>query len=242
VPGNALLVGEGGGAGGGGARAAWARLLRLDRLERVLVVVARESPLCRPGWIGILGLDGTVTASVPHADLQEAVAEALDGLSAEEAVRPEIVQPALPATRSVLGPVPLFYPPPGYVPGEVPRVERVSHDDLEALFRTVRPDELDESGLVEVMSPVFASRTAPGELAAVCGYRRWPNGVAHLSVLTDPDHRRQGHARRAAVVAIRHATDEGLLPQWRARPPASQALAHSLGFIESGAQLSFEPA
>jgi len=35
--------------------------------------------------------------------------------------------------------------------------------------------------------------------------------------------------------------DEKLLTQWRARPPASQALALDLGLAELGAQLSLEP-
>jgi len=51
-----------------------------------------------------------------------------------------------------------------------------------------------------------------------------------------------GHARRAAAAATRQAITENLLPQWRARPPASQALARSLGLIELGAQLSLQPA
>lgn len=226
--------------GGEAARAAWAQLLGLDVLERVQVVFAPESPLCRRGWIGILGVDGTVTASVPHADLCVPVEEALAGLTAEDAVCAEVIEPRLPATRSVLGPAPLFYPPREYVLGELAGVEHVSHDELEALFQFVTPDELDESGMLEVTSLAFGSRTAEGDMAAVCGYRRWSNDVAHLSVLTQPAHRREGHGRRAALAAIRHAMDVGLLPQWRARPSPSQALARSLGLIEFGAQLNFE--
>ena len=75
----------------------------------------------------------------------------------------------------------------------------------------------------------------------MCGYRRWPNDVAHLSVLAHPGHRREGHARRAAAAAIRRAIDDQLLPQWRARSPASRALARRLGLVELGAQLSLEP-
>jgi hypothetical protein len=40
---------------------------------------------------------------------------------------------------------------------------------------------------------------------------------------------------------IGRALDEGLLPQWRARPAASQGLARRLGLVELGAQLSLEP-
>lgn len=109
------------------------------------------------------------------------------------------------------------------------------------MFRAVPPDDLDESGLAEVTDPVVVARAADGEIAAACGYRVWPNGVAHLSVLADPRHRRQGHARRAATAAIARALDERLLPQWRARPRASRALGWALGLVEMGAQLGLEP-
>lgn len=219
--------------GGGGARAAWARLLELDSLSRLDVVVAEDSPLCRSGWIGILAVDGTVTASVPSAHLRTSIEEALAGLSPEDAVCVEVVQPRLPATRSVLGPVALFYPPPDYTVAESASAEQVSKGELESFARTARPDELEESGLLDVTSPVFASRTPEGELMAVCGYRRWPNDVAHLSALTVQAHRRKGHGRRAALGAITHAVHSGLLPRWRARPSASQSLAHSLGSSNS---------
>lgn len=114
--------------------------------------------------------------------------------------------------------------------------------EVESLLEAACAEELKESGVRGVESPLFGSRSETGALAAVSGYRRWPNKVAHLAVLTHPDHRRGGHGRRVAVAAIRHAMDEHLLPQWRARPVASKVLARSLGLTELGAQLSLEPA
>ena len=224
------------------ARRAWARLAGLAAVDGIQVVVDAASPLGRRGWIGILAVDGMVTACVPRRDLEWPVATVLGGLTSQEATTPEIVRPRLPPTRAVLGPAMLFYPPDGFSIGEVPGVEEVASDDVQGLFRAVSPDDLDESGLLEIKGPVFASRAANGDLAAVCGYRRWPNEVAHLSVLAHPSHRREGHGRRAAAAAIHRAMDEKLLPQWRARPAASQALARSLGLIALGAQLSLEPA
>jgi len=224
------------------ARGAWARLVGLSDLEGTKVVCDAESALCRRGWIGILALDGTVTASVPRPDLEGRVAEAIAGLTSEEATTPEVVRPRLPQTRAVLGPVSLFYPPDSFSVAQLGSVEEVRGDEIEELFAAVASDELEESGLAEITSPAFASRTREGQLAAVCGYRLWPNGVAHLSVLAHPNHRRDGHGRRAATVAIARAINEELLPQWRARLLASRALARSLGFVEIGAQLNFEPA
>lgn len=170
------------------------------------------------------------------------MAAVLSGLTSQEATSPEIVRPRLPPTRGALGPAWLFYPPDGFSLSEVPDVEEVSSDDVHELFQAVSPKELDESGLLEITGRVFASRAANRDLAAVCGYRRWPNEVAHLSVLAHPRHRREGHGRRATAAAIRRAMDEHLLPQWRARPAPSQALARNLGLIEVGAQLGLEPA
>jgi hypothetical protein len=228
--------------GAGAARRAWARLAGLAEIDGLQVVVDASSPLGRRGWIGILALDGTVTACVPRPALVRPVAAALGGLTSREATDPDVVGARLPPTRAVLGPAALFYPPAGFAAADVPGVEQVPTGDARELFRVVAADELDESGLLEVTGPLFASRAAGGGLAAVCGYRRWPNQVAHLSVLAHPGHRREGHARRAAAAAIRRAVDEGLLPQWRARPAASQGLARRLGLVELGAQLSLEPA
>ena len=227
--------------GGEDARRAWAQLAGLSALTDLQVVVDPDSPLGRRGWIAILALDGTVTASVPRRDLARPVTTALAGLTADESTSPDIVRARLPPTRSVLGPAALFYPPPGFDPPRIPCVDEVERIDLEDLIRSASPYEVDESGMRDVVGPLFASRAPNGDVAAVCGYRRWPNRVAHLSVLAHPAHRAQGHARRAATSAISQAIDERLLPQWRARPTRSRALARRLGLVELGAQLSFEP-
>ncbi|MHB8340030.1 MAG: GNAT family N-acetyltransferase [Mycobacteriales bacterium] len=68
----------------------------------------------------------------------------------------------------------------------------------------------------------------------------WPGQLAHLSVLTDPAARRRGYAKVVAAAAIRDAEGAGLLPQWRARPLASQRLAASLGLVRVGDQISVD--
>ncbi|MDQ6910294.1 MAG: hypothetical protein M3Z84_05855 [Actinomycetota bacterium] len=62
--------------------------------------------------------------------------------------------------------------------------------------------ELDESGLAEITGPAFVIRLNNGVLAAACGFRLWPDGVAHFCVLTYPAHRRVGHATAVAAAAI----------------------------------------
>jgi RimJ/RimL family protein N-acetyltransferase len=75
--------------------------------------------------------------------------------------------------------------------------------------------------------------------AAAAGYRDWPPGTAHLSVLTGPWARGRGLAKAAASAAVASALADGRLAQWRARRDASRRVALALGFQELGAQVSF---
>ena len=205
------------------------------------VVVRADSYLCPPGWIGILALADTVTMSVPRDELVDEVDAALGHLPAAELMRPAALLPRLPPISEVLGPAALFYPTDEIPALYAEAVEETTLDQLHALLGAVDPDELDESGINKVTEPLFVTRSTDGAPIAACGYRRWPNGVAHLSVLTHPEHRRVGHGATVAAAAIQCALDEGLLPQWRARPSPSKALARKLGLVELGAQLSLRP-
>jgi GNAT superfamily N-acetyltransferase len=223
------------------AQEAWARLLGLSRLEGSQVVVDPDSWLAPRGWIGILAIGTTITVSVPRPDLEARVHGALQGLTADGATTPEIVTPRMPPTRASLGPAALFYPPSRFAVSSREHDE-ASSAELADLLAAASVDDLDESGIAHVDGPTFVSRASDGRVAAASGYRRWPNAVAHLSVLTHPAHRRQGHGRRASSLAVQHAIADALLPQWRARPIASQELARTLGLLAVGAQFSLQPA
>jgi RimJ/RimL family protein N-acetyltransferase len=223
------------------ARQAWSRLAGIPLRDGLQVVVDPESPLGPRGWIAILAVGPTVAASVPRPELQKPVIAGLTGLAGDEATTPDVVVQRLPSARTTLGPAALFYPPPGFTAASQQTAE-LSLQELAGLLAAVDANDLDESGMAHIESPAFVSRSSDGAVVAACGYRRWPNGVAHVSALTHPDHRRQGHGRRAATVAISHAVEHELLPQWRARPLASQRLALALGLVRVGAQFSLEPA
>jgi hypothetical protein len=155
---------------------------------------------------------------------------------------PDALLPRLPSISEVLGPAALFYPTDDIPALSVDEVEETTLDQLDALLGAVNAHELDESGITKVTETLFVTRSTVGAPIAACGYRIWPNGVAHLSVLTHPKHRRVGHGGTVAAAAIHRALNEGLLPQWRARPSPSKALARKLGLVELGAQLSLRPA
>lgn len=223
---------------------AWRRLAGAPPGGRVQIVHNPESWLAPSGYVGIVTIADTITVTVPRAELVTIVEDALSGLTGAEAGDADVVLSRLPPATATLGPAELFYPPDDFIPaaaGDDDAHHRsMTPDELSHFVETAKGADLEESGIAHIESPAFVSRTTDGAVASACGYRRWPNGVAHLSVLTHAQHRRLAHARSAAAAAIAHAVSEGLLPQWRARPLASQRLAVALGLTHMGTQLSVQ--
>jgi len=219
-------------------REAWSDLIGVSQLERVRVLVSPDSPLCPKGWIGVLRVADSVTATVPREELKGEIERALTRLTAEQAVSPQALLPYLPAVTKILGPASLFYTDDFAPASGLAEAEEVSVDELAPFLEGAPQEDIDESGISELSGSAFVTRTATGTLVAACGYRRWSNGVAHLCVLTSPHHRGEGYGQTVATTAILRSLADGLLPQWRARPIESQALATKLGLVNLGAQLS----
>lgn len=216
---------------------AWAELAGVPSLTACQVIVRPRSMLGREGWVGLVVGGGTLTAAVPREDLVPRVETALSAISLRAPSPAEIEARLRPL--AVLGPASLFYPPgPLDPPAISPDVSRIAPVEWEP-FRLALPEsDLDESGLRELEADAFGVRDHDSKLIAACGYLRWPGQIAHLCVATLPGNRRRGAARRAAEAAISDATANGLLPQWRARPEESKALARALGLEEWGFQMS----
>ncbi|WP_032915594.1 MULTISPECIES: GNAT family N-acetyltransferase [Streptomyces] len=226
------------------------------------VVTSPGSGLCPPGWVGIVALGRSAIVTAPDTTVARTLRQAFSTLPADALTCADTVRSVLPVAE-VLSPATLAYVtedafrPVPYEGG----VERLSaeHPDVKDLLGAVGPADAEESGLAEVTSPVFALRIRdetseapnrpddtgrPGAgppLLTAAGYRHWPRDTAHLCVLTAPERRGQGLARRVASAATAHALAAALLPQWRARPPASRRVARALGFQELGRQLSVRP-
>ncbi|UED85798.1 GNAT family N-acetyltransferase [Streptomyces profundus] len=208
-------------------------------------VVAPTSGLAPEGWVGIVELGGSAIATAPDEEQRQRVLHALSVLSGPSSsgfslTDPDTARSALPV-REVLGPATL-----GYTSADAFRPARAAVGigelpardlRLAALLERVGPDEAGESGLDEIDSPAFVL-TDGSEVLAVAGYVHWPGATAHICLLTAPERRGQGLAQRVASAAVGHALARDMLPQWRARPPASRAVASALGFQELGTQLS----
>ncbi|MHA7261964.1 GNAT family N-acetyltransferase [Arthrobacter sp. TMN-37] len=112
---------------------------------------------------------------------------------------------------------------------------------VEGLERMCPPDDVSEAGLGGLEHRfVLVDDSRPEEPVplAGAGYEPWAGILAHLSVLTAPQHRGRGLAARIASVAVEEAMAAGFVPQWRARVdnPASQRAARRTGFSFGGTQ------
>lgn len=204
----------------------------------VSVAVAPESRLCSPGWAGIVVIEGATLATAPDQDTACLIEQALGGLAADALTSAGVVGRRLPIAE-IRGPATLAYLDPADFRPQ-PAVTTpldLDHPDLRAFLQATEAADLEESAMAEITTPAFAVHQH-GQVVAAAGYRDWPGGTAHLSVLTAASARGRGLGRRAASPAVAHAIAAGKLPQWRARPEASRRVARTLGFRELGAQVS----
>jgi GNAT superfamily N-acetyltransferase len=209
------------------------------------VLVSPNSSLCPPGWAGVIVLGETALVTAPTERAAERLRRAAAELPPAALGDPDQLGRLVPFEQ-VLGPATLAYlaadefrPVLPARPGLRTAESALDEPAVKDLLARASQADLDECGLAEVTSPVFALLDGDRVLAAT-GYRTWRNGAAHLCVLTDAAHRSRGLARATASAAVSHALAAGLLPQWRARPAASRRVAVALGFRELGSQLSIK--
>ena len=207
------------------------------------VAVSRGSGLGPAGWAGLVVLDGAILATAPDHHTAGVIEQALGGLPAASLGDTGVLARRLPAAE-VIGPAALAYLDPAEFRPQPGGAVTVPTDPDDPGFRqfllAASPDDAGESGIGEIATRVFAIREGDRVVAAA-GYRDWPLGTAHLSVLTAPAARGRGLARAAASAAVAHAIAGGRLPQWRARPLASRRVARALGFRELGFQVCIRP-
>ena len=225
------------------AQAAWAALIGGGagfEDGRLCVVVDPDPWVVRAGSATVVTLGDGAVAVAPDA---VAAAHIRSAAGDTHPRRLSDLDWAGAGATTIRGPAALLFGPGSHLgPAPAPPITQLAPADprVRALIDRAGDDEAAESGLAHVTSPVFAAAGDGGTIVAGAGYRLWPHGIAHLSVLTDPRQRRAGHGSTAAAAAIAHAVEAGLLPQWRARHRASQRLARSIGLELLGAQVSFD--
>ncbi len=204
----------------------------------VSVAVAPQSRLGPPGWCALVTIAGAVIATAPDLGSARAVEQELGGLPAESVTDAGVLAARLDIAE-ILGPASLAYLDPGdFRRHDGPPVVLAGAAELGTFLAAVDPADRDESGMEEITSPAFTI-WSDSVVVAAAGYRDWPGGTAHLSVLTAPRARGRGLAKAAASAAVASALADARLPQWRTRLDASRRVALALGFRELGAQVSF---
>jgi GNAT superfamily N-acetyltransferase len=220
------------------ARSAWSELaLTADAFqdERCQVIVQPGSRLAPSAWVGMVALGRAAVVTVPDRRTEAVIRKVAAGVAPNVLVD---LDWSAAGAIDVLGPAALFFGEPNDVSISETMGQLTSSDEAIAdLVRRASPEDAAEASLEDVGSPVFVLREG-GRVVAASGYGRWLDSLAHLSVLVDPLRRRHGFGRAVAQAALAHALSEGLLPQWRARPVASQRLAESLGLVRLGSQVS----
>ncbi|MEY9911156.1 GNAT superfamily N-acetyltransferase [Catenulispora sp. MAP12-49] len=206
--------------------------------DGISIVTSPRSRMCPPGWVGLVLLAGAGIGTAPDDATADAVRTALADCPPERLRDPSEAAKVLPAGE-MLGPVTLAYlASDSFRPSSGPAVEQLpaDHPDLKALENQCSPEERHEASIGELTSPVFAIREGR-DIIAAAGYVAWLRATAHMAILTAPRARGQGLAKVTASSAVAHAVAARMLPQWRARVPASQQVARALGFAELGVQI-----
>jgi GNAT superfamily N-acetyltransferase len=191
--------------------------------------------------LGLAVLGDAAIATAPDDEKAERARKLLADLSIAQLSSGEGTAQAF-SPAGILGPTALAYlSAEDFRPALGPTIEELppDHEDLRALERLCNQRDTTEAGIGQITSPGFVIRENTAIIAA-SGYISWPRNTAHLSVLTAPSARGRGLARAVASAAAAHALGAELLPQWRARVPASLSVARAVGFTELGAQIRVE--
>jgi len=197
--------------------------------------------LDNPGiWILVAG--GAPLISLP-ADVFGAVGDLAKGWSAADVADVDGLQRRLTlvcprAVDKIIGPAFIGY---GSADSLDLRGAALAHavSSLEAIGRlqaACQAEEWDHGGSKPQTERTFGVVDEAGTLLALSGYRIWNESIAHISIVTHPHWRGQGHGRAAVARAAQDALEAGLVPQYRTlrQNASSMSIARRLGFTEYG--------
>jgi len=198
-----------------------------------------------PGWLGAVVVADRVLVTAPDEARTAALTRALAsaGVADADGLLAAVTTRRLHGVEEVLGPAWLSYgvssTPSRQAAGWAPEaLDGGRAEDLVDLVEACSSADAAESA-VEALTNVHVVRDDAGRVVAAAGWEPWTGGVAHTGVLAAPSARGTGAASAVAAAALEAARRQGLLVQWRARPPASRRLARRLGLVEVGWQLSW---
>ena len=212
-----------------------------------------------PGWEGYHGVQALFDVTTGHAivSMPEGAQAVLHPLLEPLVTSPLACTPAslAEALRSVaskvIGPAILQYtgalvtPEPSSRPTPPSSPARVIHSEGDAALVTSLQSAVTslewEHGGSDSESCHHQWGVIVGEtLTALATYEVWGGTIAHISIVTHPAYRGQGHGRAAVALATQQALAQNLVPQYRtlASNTPSLAIAQRLGFVPFATSLA----
>jgi hypothetical protein len=182
----------------------------------ISVAVSPRSYLCPPGWAGIVVIGDAALPTAPDHETSRLIEQALSGLPAASLTSTDVLSIRLPIAE-IRGPAALAYLDPADFrpqPHAAATPLDLDHPHLRQFLLAADANDLEESGIQEITTPAFAIREHR-QVAAAAGYRNWPCGIAHLSVLT------ASAARGRGLTPCRRVSSRR--PRDRGRPAAAMA-------------------
>lgn len=188
------------------------------------------------GGIQLFCRDDTLVVGTPDA-LRDSIGDKIKSLSTLDTNNRDEVSEwfaRFDGIEHVLGPT--FY---GYADRETftpvksdARVLTAGDKSAYQTFRRSIPDDEWDAGGIEFTPGDTVGLFSDEKLVAVAGFDVWDGLLAHLAVVTHPDHRSQGYGQAVVSRATEQAFTDGFLPQYRTLDawPWSVALANNLGF------------
>ncbi|GAA0255604.1 GNAT family N-acetyltransferase [Haladaptatus pallidirubidus] len=82
-------------------------------------------------------------------------------------------------------------------------------------FRAAILEEEWEQGGLKFSAGNTVGLFVSEELVAIAGYEIWDDVIAHIAVVTHPNHRSEGYGQAVVSRATEHALSAGFLPQYR---------------------------
>lgn len=188
----------------------------------------------------VVRVDDAVLAYCPER-IRAVASEVLDGCEADEAFTSRTLERiAGERLEVVLGPSSHSFIDSHHFAQADPEGQRVpTHDDrLAALRRACGEEEWAEAGFIFDRGVVYTLETN-GHVVGAGNLTPFRDQLADVGLITHPDHRGQGVAKRLASRMIADALPEAGVVRYRAQTAnaPSIAVARALGFVERGENL-----